>query len=177
MRTKRFGLYLLVLGSLVMTGCHHRQTPPATATDSVQDTVQIKASEKPEYSEPEQKTPQLYRLQGDTATRVDFAAFRRRQTVFYTAEQIAGEWVQGTLHEVYRADGTGLSWDTEDDVGREEGKQFRWTLDSNQLRVVYPIATGGVVPRDYFVTFADDESLVYKDGFGTSYMWDKIPKE
>ena len=24
---------------------------------------------------------------------------------------------------------------------------------------------------------ADDESLVYKDDFGTSYMWDKVPKE
>ena len=70
-------------------------------------------------------------------------------------------------------DGTGLSWDTGDDVSREERKQFRWTLDSNQLRVVYPIATGGVVTRDYFVTFADDESLVYKDEFGSSHMWDK----
>ncbi len=24
-----------------------------------------------------------------------------------------------------------------------------------------------------FVTFADDESLVYKDEFGSSHMWDK----
>ena len=175
MRTKGYSFYLLIIASLLVAGCHHRQTPPETVTDSVPDTVQVKASEKTEDLEPEQgkETPQLYQLEGDTATRVDFAAFRRRQKVFYTAEQIAGEWVQGTLHEVYRADGTGLSWDTEDDVSREEGKLFRWTLDSNQLRVVYPIATGGAVPRDYFVTYADDESLVYKDEFGSSHMWDK----
>lgn len=170
---QRYIIFLLAL--LVLAGCHRKQkTDETPVTEPVADSTEAVPRGTPDPPGEEPQTPQLYKLEGDTATRVDFAAFRRRQTVFYTAEQIAGEWVQGTLHEVYHVDGTGLSWDTEDDVSREEGKQFRWTLDSNQLRVVYPIATGGMVPRDYFVTFADDESLVYKDEFGSSHMWDKV---
>ena len=170
---QRYIIFLLAL--IVLAGCHRKHQKPdeATAPESTVDSTEAVSPTSPDTPGEEPQAPQLYKLEGDTATRVDFAAFRRRQTVFYTAEQIAGEWVQGTLHEVYRADGTGLSWDTEDDVSREEGKLFRWTLDSNQLRIVYSIATGGVVPRDYFVTYADDESLVYKDEFGSSHMWDK----
>ena len=170
---QRYIIFLLAL--LVLAGCHRKQqkNDESTATEYTTDSTEAVSPTSPDSPGEEPQAPQLYKLEGDTATRVDFAAFRRRQTVFYTAEQIAGEWVQGTLHEEYHVDGTGLSWDTGDDVSREEGKQFRWTLDSNQLRVMYPISTGGVVPRDYFVTFADDESLVYKDEFGSSHMWDK----
>jgi len=29
--------------------------------------------------------------------------------------------------------------------------------------------------RQYVVTFVDDETLVYRDAYGGSYMWDKVP--
>ena len=80
------------------------------------------------------------------------------------------------MYEEYGVDGHGCAWDTDDDVTRDEAKRFQWSMDSNLLHVEYPIEMGGMVPRDYLVTYADEESLVYKDEFGTSYMWDKVPK-
>lgn len=165
------GLLVMVaaVGSLVSVGCHHKQQPAeeVAAVDSVQDTIVSPVGEEP--SQP----LQTYQLGTDTATRVDLRAFSRRQKVIYSPELLVGRWVCGSLYEEYDADGYGRSWDTADDVSRAEAKRFQWTMDSNLLHVEYPITTGGVVPREYLVTYADDESLVYKDDFGTSYMLDK----
>lgn len=114
-----------------------------------------------------------FTLQTDTAARTDLRMFSRKQKVFYGASLLYGEWTRGTEHEQYLPDGTGRFWDTGDDVGCGEALQFRWTLDSNVLQMVFKLTMGGVVPKEYLVTFADDESLVYRDDVGDSYMWDK----
>lgn len=43
--------------------------------------------------------------------------------------------------------------------------------------MLFPMRMGGVVLKEYLVTYADDESLVYKDAYGTSYMWDKVTQD
>lgn len=81
--------------------------------------------------------------------------------------------MQGTEHEVYLADGTGRMWDTADDVSDAEAQRFSWTLDSNLLTLICHLELGGVVPKRYVVTFADDENLSYKDPYGKARLWDK----
>ena len=116
----------------------------------------------------------LCSCRADTAVRTDLRYMVRKQKVFYSASHLYGEWTRGTEHEQYLPDGTGLFWDTGDDVGRNEALRFRWSLDSNVLQMVFKLSMGGVVPKEYLVTFADDESLVYRDDVGDSYMWDKV---
>ncbi|MCR5193871.1 MAG: hypothetical protein K6D59_11285 [Bacteroidales bacterium] len=36
-----------------------------------------------------------------------------------------------------------------------------------------PMELGGVLYRQYVVTFVDDETMVYRDRYNSSYMWDK----
>ena len=119
------------------------------------------------------KHSQELALQTDTAVRTDLRMMSRKLKVIYQPSHLYGEWTRGTEHEQYLSDGTGRFWDTGDDVGRGEALQFRWTLDSNVLRMVFSLTMGGVVPQEYLVTFVDDESLVYRDDMGDSYMWDK----
>lgn len=80
-------------------------------------------------------------------------------------------------HEEYFADNTGRRWDTSEDIQRDEAQVFSWTLDSNFLTLKYTMAFGAVMVRQYVVTFVDNESLVYRDAFGDSFMWDKVVSE
>ena len=170
----RLWVIMAAIGCLLPVGCHHKQKPPEeTIPDSVPDTIVVSA---PAGQEPEQAC-RIHQLHTDTATRVDLKTFSRRQKVIYSPAMLVGRWLNGSLYEEYDANGYGRSWDTADDVTSDEAKRFQWMMDSNLLHVEYPITTGGVVPREYLVTYADDESLVYKDDFGTSYMWDKVTKE
>lgn len=109
----------------------------------------------------------------DTADATDVFRIRKRPQQVYSAAQLYGHWVLGTRHECYYPDSTGRTWDTEDDVSEDEVQCFRWTLVDNQLMIEYQMRLGGVVPRDYIVTYVDDETLVYKDLYGAAYMWDK----
>lgn len=64
-------------------------------------------------------------------------------------------------------------WDAADDVSRDEAQRFDWSLDSNLLTIINRMEMGGVVPKRFVVTFADDESLSYTDLYGNAYLWDK----
>lgn len=113
-------------------------------------------------------------LQQDSAEVTNLRIFARKQRIIYSPQLMIGEWQHENEHEQYIADGTGRRWDTGDDLGREEAQSFRWTMDSNLLTFEYRMTFGAVVLRQYVVTFVDDETLVYSDIYGTSYMWDKV---
>ena len=112
--------------------------------------------------------------QRDTADTTNWLFFWRKQRKIYSPSMLLGESLNGREHEVYMSSGRGLYWDTADDVSRKEARVFHWTMDSNLLRRVYPLSMGVEVTRLVVVTFIDDESLVYRDDYGQSYMWDKV---
>ena len=89
-------------------------------------------------------------------------------------EQMAGEWVCGSRHERFGIDGTGLKWDTGDDVQNFEGQPFSWTLTENRLEALYPMTTvGGVVPVRRQVVFIDSTTLVMRDEYGLVYSYSR----
>lgn len=114
-------------------------------------------------------------LQQDTAEVTNLRIFARKQRTIYSPQLMIGEWLRENEHEQYIADGTGNRWDTGEDIYREEAQKFSWTMDSNLLTIKYTMALGGVMLRHYVVTFVDDETLVYRDAYGDSYMWEKTP--
>lgn len=168
---------LLLATVLLLAGCRHaRKEQPAlpAPSDTVAPpaTVDSTPSVLPDSSG---RPPRGFQLSQDTLPPTDWRLFAPRQKVIYDPKLLVGEWTNGTEHELYMADGTGTRWDDAEDVYREEAQQFRWTMDSNRLNLMFHLALGAVVPRQYLVTFADDENLVYKDAYGFSYMWDKVP--
>lgn len=171
---KKIVYTLALLTSVVLAACHNHggettMSDSVVATQTDEDTGAIRGVEPTN----DQDTSQGYVRQNNEEEDINAGLFSRKEKTMYSAEQLCGEWVCGTLHEVYNSDGTGLQWDTKDDVSREEAQKFTWKIENNSLRQVYSMQLGGVVPRVYTVTFADDESLVYKDDFGESFMWDK----
>lgn len=170
---------LLVLPLLV--GCHHKHKDNQTKT-TTDPTITIttttdsqKPSDKSEKSDKSISSDQAdLQLQSDTAVRTDWRISARKNAKIYSPSLLAGEWQNGNLHHQYRSDGTGSRWDLSDDIERHEAQGFSWTMDSNSLTMFFTMELGGVVPKEYLVTFVDDETLVYKDRYGKSYMWDKV---
>ena len=155
--------------TLTLAGCGHRQEQqPAEVPDSCPQ-EQVGAATTDTMSPAKRQA-----LMKDETTRTDLRLFGRKEMTLYTEQQLCGEWVMGTVHELYCADGTGRQWDTSEDVRAEEAQNFIWVLDSNRLHEVYRLQMGGAVPREYVVTFVDDETLVYKDSYDRAYLWDRV---
>ena len=177
MKMMRYAAALLLMVSLAgCDGCN-RSEGTGEAVSSVQeeserrDTV-FTQEEKTDTAAMQDDGTEVVKCQRDTEECVERFIFSKKEKI-YSPEQLVGEWVNGTLHELYYSDSTGLQWDTKDDVSKEEAQIFYWEMKDNNLRQLFRMSLGGVVPRDYKVTMVDDESLVYKDDFGIVFMWDK----
>lgn len=169
---------LIITVSLMTVSCRHKHKDNQTKT-TIDSAVAITTNPQPQKTSDKSITSKQddMQLQSDTAVRTDWRIFARKNTKIYSPSLLAGEWQNGKLHHQYRSDGTGSRWDESDDVERHEAQVFSWTMDSNSLTMFFTMELGGVVPREYLVTYVDEESLVYKDAYGTSYMWDKVTPE
>ena len=91
----------------------------------------------------------------------------------YDSSLLIGKWVSGTEYYRYNEDGTGLTWDTADDVSEEEAQAFTWTLVYSTLTHIHIMEIGGVVPKVYTVTELTATSLKYEDEFGNTHSFTK----
>ncbi|MBP6611103.1 MAG: hypothetical protein KA206_08430 [Paludibacter sp.] len=91
---------------------------------------------------------------------------------------LLGTWKStiAPVTEYYRYDamGTGVTWNTADDVQEEEGQAFSWTLDKSDLTQIHVMEIGGgKIPKVYTVTELTATSLKYKDS-SKSYSFAKV---
>ena len=91
----------------------------------------------------------------------------------YDSSLLTGKWVSGTEYYRYNEDGTGLTWDTNDDVTEEEAQAFTWTLVYSTLTHMHIMEIGGEVPKVYTVTELTATSLQYEDEFGNTHRFTK----
>lgn len=188
---KRY-LLLLTLIVFLLDGCTRCGRGSDTSTDTTKADTTVATGKETTGTESQQSCDTLMSkeaekngemserqaiLQKDSAEITNLRLLTRKQKVIYDASLLVGEWVRGTEHELYLADGTGRMWDTGDDVSDAEAQHFSWTLDSNLLTLICQLELGGVVPKRYVVTFADDENLSYKDPYGIAYLWDKRDRQ
>jgi hypothetical protein len=87
---------------------------------------------------------------------------------------LIGKWKSGTLYYRYDDGGTGVSWDTADDVTEAEGQAYTWTLVKSELTHIHVIEAGGSVPKIYTVTKLTDTTLEYKDDFDKYFSFTKV---
>ncbi|MBO4281809.1 MAG: hypothetical protein J5873_01265 [Bacteroidales bacterium] len=177
--------WLMAAGCLLlMAACRHGEKKQQTEqpaegpveTQTLADSLPLRAADSAKPAFPNAKEVQQA-LQQDSAEVTNLRLLARKQRVIYDPLLLVGEWQHGTEHEVYLADGTGYQWDTSDDVAREEAQPFQWRLDSNLLTIICRLQRGGIVPRRYVVTYADDESLSYSDNYGGAFLWDKKSRD
>ena len=93
----------------------------------------------------------------------------------FDVNKLKGRWVNGSEFWRYDADGTGVTWDTADNVYEEEAQAFKWEFDdeSNTLTQIHWMEMTGdwTIPRVYTVTELNDNKLSYFDVFGTTYSF------
>ncbi len=145
------------------------EVPPVTVVDTAptEPTVKTSPELKPIILTPEEETPEETNLR----------LFKKKQRTIYNPTLMVGEWVNGSRHMEFTADGGGSHWDTDEDIRKEEAQKFHWTMDSNLLTFEHPMTLGGVVIRMFLVTFVDDETLAYRDAYDRSFMWEKAPQK
>ena len=173
---RRRGWLVMLAFVTMLTACHHKKealqdSVPAREPEAVDDSLPVAGNDtiRPDNAH------DAYVVCQDSAEVTNLRLFTRKQRVIYDPALMIGEWLQGAEHEQYIADGTGLRWDTDDDINRDEAQVFSWTMDSNLLTIKYTMALGALMMRMYVVTYVDDETLVYRDSYGDSYMWEKVP--
>lgn len=182
---------IVTLALFLLFACHRdKQKPKADRTSIVvsADTInaQCQSDENKELATDEDslhkmgktpratsKVPGIHEMKLDTAETTNLRLFTRKQHTIYSPALMMGIWLRETEHEEFLPDGKGRYWDTKDDVSRDEAQSFLWTMDSNLLVLEFRLEMGAVFYRQYVVTYVDDETLVYRDNFDRSYMWDK----
>ncbi|MBQ9474529.1 MAG: hypothetical protein IJU81_09000 [Bacteroidales bacterium] len=100
----------------------------------------------------------------------------KQEDVTFDESLLPGKWVSGTEYYRYDPVGTGVTWDTGDDVSEEEGQPFEWTLDGNQLTHVHIMEMGGRVPKSYTLTELTSTRLSYKDNYLQSFTYTRVNK-
>lgn len=91
----------------------------------------------------------------------------------FDSSLLIGKWVSGSEYYRYMQDGTGLTWDTADDVDESEAQAFTWTLVQSTLTHIHILEIGGLVPKVYTVTKLTHNTLEYEDEFGKTHRFSK----
>jgi hypothetical protein len=92
-----------------------------------------------------------------------------RPSPFATTENPGDEYYR------YDEDGGGATWDTADDVTEAEAQLYTWSVTGSKLTQVHVIEMGGTVTKIYTLTSLTATTLVYKDDFGKTFTFSKVP--
>ena len=92
----------------------------------------------------------------------------------YDTELFIGLWKSGTVFYRYNEDGTGVTWDTADDITESEASQLTWEVNKNRLIHIHKMEIGGVIPKAYTIKKIDLANLEYKDDFNVESVFVKV---
>ncbi len=92
----------------------------------------------------------------------------------FDESDLVGTWQSHTLYETYKADSTGYTWDTSDDVTESEAQAFTWTLTSDNLIQIHIMEMGGEIPRSYTITELTSSTMVYEDSYGAVTSFERV---
>ena len=90
----------------------------------------------------------------------------------YDVDLLIGLWQNGTIHYRFNDDGSGVTWDTADDVLESEGSKFTWEINKNRLTHFHQMEIGGIIPKAYKITKLDLMNL--EDDFGVKTTFIKL---
>lgn len=92
----------------------------------------------------------------------------------YDTDLIIGLWQNGTVHYRFNDDGTGVTWDTADDVLESEGSKFTWEVNKSTFTHFHQMEIGGTIPKPYKIKKLDLMNLEYVDPYGVKTSFIKL---
>lgn len=94
----------------------------------------------------------------------------------FDIDLLIGKWVRGTEYYRYDANGTGVTWDTSDDVSEAEAQPFTWEFNSetNRLTLVHQMEMGGSIPKLYTLVELNESKLSYKDNYDQIFTYSHV---
>ena len=89
-------------------------------------------------------------------------------------EMLVGLW-QDEGHVFYRfnPDGTGHTWDTDDDITEDEATEFGWEAYEEAIMMTHKLRIRGIVPRYYELDRLNAFDLRFHDSY-TNYTLEKV---
>lgn len=110
-----------------------------------------------------------------------FACEGKQKT--FSSDLLIGKWKRPSVskkgetgYDCYRydANGSGVTWDTAEDVKESEAQTFTWTLDKDRLTVIHKGEMGQVIPKVYTVKTLNSTTLSYEDDYGATFTFSKF---
>ena len=93
----------------------------------------------------------------------------------FDSDMLIGLWQSGSVFYRYNEDGSGVTWDTSDDVMEEEGSKFTWEINKRRIIHYHQMEiSSGIIPKTYTITKLDLLNLEYKDDFNVESVFVKI---
>ncbi len=84
---------------------------------------------------------------------------------------IEGLWHQDD-HLFYRfnGDGTGHTWDVDDDISEKEATPFQWEAYKEAVMITHRLRLRGVVPRYYLIDAINAYDLRFHDAYSSYHL-------
>lgn len=93
----------------------------------------------------------------------------------YDTDMLIGLWQSGTLFYRYNEDGSGVTWDTADDVQELEGSKFTWEVNKKRFIHYHQMEINGtIIPKTYNITKLDLMNLEYQDDYDVKNVFIKV---
>ena len=92
-------------------------------------------------------------------------------------EMLVGLW-QKDGHVFYRfdADGTGHTWDVDDDITEDEATSFSWEAYDNAIMMTHKLRIRGIVPRYYELDRLNAFDLRFHDTY-SDYALERVDEQ
>ena len=93
----------------------------------------------------------------------------------FDSDLLIGLWKSGTVFYRYNADGSGITWDTADDVMESEGSKFTWEINKKQLFHYHRMEiSNAIIPKTYNINNLDLVNLDYSDDYNVKSSFVKV---
>ena len=90
-------------------------------------------------------------------------------------ELLIGCWTSGMVYYIFELDGSGVTWNAEDDVTKEEASAFTWSLKGKWITLAHHMNMSTIdIPKKYRVIQLDLMNLCFEDEFGKEYVFSKV---
>lgn len=119
----------------------------------------------------------LYFLLRPTAYYPESIDPRTLHTNSANKEMLVGLWHKdGHVYYRFDADGTGHTWDVDDDLTEDEATSFNWEAYDKAIMMTYKLRIRGIVPRYYELDRLNAFDLRFHDTY-SDYVLERVDEQ
>ena len=92
-------------------------------------------------------------------------------------EMLVGLWQKdGHVYYRFNPDGSGRTWDVDDDLTEEEAAAFQWEAYKEAIMLTHKLRISGIVPRYYELDILNEYDLRFHDTYST-YTLERVEEQ